>query len=457
MTDLVFVYGTLGLMVATLVIHAARRTFDPFAPVWLFFVGYSQIYVFQAITYRAWALEARGSEVVAWANFRAVWALAWFLLVYHLGIGRAIARWLPRPPSTWSPTFVVSITPPLILWGLLCAGMVLRSSAGAGEMSAEESLFRSFPLMMLVAGILLVVTGRQPERPQPMLVAAGLMVSLGYVVIWMFNGKRSHSLLGLLSTLCAFYVSRGKRPAWPMLAATGIVGALVVSLALGWRGNNNYEPTFAGFGRYISEFSPASVLENLNLKGRESGDGSGEYKSYETEEYGGFLLMISTVPDLAGYDYGAPYLRCVSTFIPRILWPGKPLFGREQWIAAWVAGSEMPREETFTGPAIGILGAGQLNGGAIGTAILLACLAIVLRTAYEYFRLHEHVPWTQAWWALTYYNAWFMTVADDPLNWFYYSYGYSTLPPMVGLWILHKFFVKDAVTGAPDPSDPPHG
>lgn len=49
---------------------------------------------------------------------------------------------------------------------------------------------------------------------------------------------------------------------------------------------------------------------------------------------------------------------------------------------------------------------------------------------------------------LTYYNAWFMTVADDPLNWFYYSYGYSTLPPMVGLWILHKFFVKDAVTGA---------
>ena len=88
--------------------------------------------------------------------------------------------------------------------------------------------------------------------------------------------------------------------------------------------------------------------------------------TYETEEYGGFLLMMDTVPEKSDYDYGENYLRVFSTFIPRIIWPTKPLYGREQWINAWIAGSEMKRDEDFTGPAIGLLGATQLNGGAVG-------------------------------------------------------------------------------------------
>ena len=35
----------------------------------------------------------------------------------------------------------------------------------------------------------------------------------------------------------------------------------------------------------------------------------------------------------------------------------------------------MERDDDFTGPAIGILGATQLNGGAIGTVIVLGCVA----------------------------------------------------------------------------------
>ena len=67
-------------------------------------------------------------------------------------------------------------------------------------------------------------------------------------------------------------------------------------------------------------------------------------------------------------------MRVFSTYIPRIIWPSKPLFGRSKWIGAWMAGSEMERNEDFTGPAIGILGATQLNGGALGTLIVLVAL-----------------------------------------------------------------------------------
>jgi hypothetical protein len=247
----------------------------------------------------------------------------------------------------------------------------------------------------------------------------------------MFNGKRSHSLIGLLATVCAFYLTRLKRPSWPVLITTGLVGSLVVTIAIGWREGTNYQRSVAGFVQYLADFRPEKILVSLNMKDE---DDAPEIKTYETVEYGGFLLMMDTVPDKSDYDYGENYLRVFSTFIPRMIWPSKPLFGRNKWVSAWIAGSEMERDEDFTGPSIGILAATQLNGGAIGTLVVLACIAFVLRSAHEYLRLYPDVPWVQFWWAITYYNAWFMVVTDDPLVWFYYNWGFSTFPVVLIAW-----------------------
>ncbi|HEV3163600.1 MAG TPA: hypothetical protein VGZ22_06130, partial [Isosphaeraceae bacterium] len=111
-----------------------------------------------------------------------------------------------------------------------------------------------------------------------------------------------------------------------------------------------------------------------------------------------------------------------------------------------IAGSEFPREISFTGPAISVLGATQLNGGAWATLIVLALLATLLRGGYEYYRLYAHSPWAQAWWALTFFNAWLMTVNDDPFVWFYYLYGHTILPPMVFLWIYHRLVRQASVS-----------
>jgi hypothetical protein len=439
--ELVYVYAMAAVIVGLGLSQMALRRFDPFAPVWLFLAGYAQVYVVQAISYHDYALRARGADLTAEANLRALWALGWFLLVYYSGIGRMIASRLPRPPRAWSPGLICAIAPPMIVWGLACSGFALRAGGSEeGVVSQEENLLRQFPIMMLVAGILLVVTGRQPSAPRPALTAAGLAVAAAYVMIWMFNGKRSHSLIGVLTTVAAYYLPRGRRPNIAVLAATGLAGAMVVSLALGWRDNYRYERSFAGFFQFVGDFDPESILVNLNVKGRHDDQkDSRDEESYETEEYGGFLLMMHTVPAKAAHDYGASYIRLVSTYIPRLVWPDKPYFGREQWVAAWIAGSAQPRDATFTGPSIGLLGATQLNGGATATAIVLGVLAILLRTGYELFRLYADVPWTQAWWALSYFTAWLMTVNDDPFVWFYYLYGHTTLPPLVFLWFVYKF------------------
>jgi hypothetical protein len=446
MNDQQLVYTLAGLIALVLAIGAVRKSFDPFAPVWLFLVGYFHVYVIQPISLREWALTVRGADVVTEANFRALWALPWFLAVYYSGIGKAVASRLPRPPGAWSVGAVLLSCPVLLAWGFYCTWtvIVMEWAADLSDLSAEEALFRSFPFLMMVAGILLIISGRQPSAPRPLLLAAGLAVASAYVVMWMYNGKRSHSVIGVLSTVAAWYITRRKRPSWPVLLSTAFAGSMVVAGAIGWRNNINYERSVSGFLQYAADFRVASILTSLNIEDGddEEGDVWGKPKSYETLEYGGFLLMMDTVPEKSEFDYGANYLRVISTFIPRIIWPDKPLYGREQWVKAWQAGSELKRDDSFTGPAIGILGACQLNGGATGTLIVLAVVALLLRTSYEYFILYDAVPWVQAWWALSYFNAWLMVVADDPMNWFYYNWGVTCFPILVFLWITNRLFPR---------------
>ncbi len=63
---------TTGTIIALLIVSQIfRKGFDPFAPVWLFLMGYTQVYVVQAIMYREYALRVRGEEVVTAMNLRA--------------------------------------------------------------------------------------------------------------------------------------------------------------------------------------------------------------------------------------------------------------------------------------------------------------------------------------------------------------------------------------------------
>ena len=298
-----------GLMVLYFLHQVVSRKFDPFAPVWLFLVGYLQVYVFQAFNFHDWAVEVRGKDLVTAANFRSFWAFLWFLLVYQLGPTRIMARILPRPPVNWSTLLPAVICPPLIVWGLFCANMFVEGDAPTVEsFSSEEALFRSFPFVMLVAAVMLVITGRTTQTTRPAYLALGLLAGAAYVAIWMFNGKRSHSLMGLLATVCALYLTRLKRPSWPVLITTVVLGALVVTIALGWREASNYQRTVAGFMQFVGDFKPEKILVNLNVKDE---DEAVEFKSYESYEYGGFLLMMDTVPEKSPYDYGENYIRVV--------------------------------------------------------------------------------------------------------------------------------------------------
>ena len=445
--DQLYVVGTASVVTALFAWQVVSRRFDPFAPVWMFLVGYLQVYVIQATTLRDWALMIRGMDVVSAANARALWALLWFLAVYYSGVGKAIAGALPNPPGAWSLPTIGMLSPALAALGFYSASMVMNQLVDAASVSPEAALLYSFPFLTNVAAILLIVTGRQPGSSRPLLLAAGLGVAAFYILLWMYLGKRSPALIGVLSSVCAFYVARRSRPSWPVLMATAFVAALFVALAIGWRNNVNYDRSASGFVEYLGDFRVSSILKSLNVDDDDESKDPSKYISQESLEYGGFLLMLDTVPEKADYDYGANYLRCFSTFIPRLVWPDKPLYGRDKWVAAWIAGSEMKRDEDFAGPAISILGASQLNGGSLGTLIVLGVVAVCQRAGYEYYRRHDSVPWVQAWWALIFYTAWFAVVNDDPTNWFYYNWGFTCLPVVGLLWVVNTFLPAPEAPG----------
>ena len=436
--DQLYTYATAAIIVGWIVFQACRKDFDPFAPIWVFLAGYFLIYVIQPISFRDYGLRARGPEIVTTAAIRALWALLWFMAVYYSGLARLFAGRLPAAPRGWSVPLVSGISPVLIVWGLICSGLLL-SGPRADEVSEEENLLRQFPIVMLVAANLMIVTGRQPDRPRPMFTTLGILTALAYAAIWIYNGKRSHAVFGLQTALCSYYVPRFRRPSLAVLGVSGACCVIAVALAIGWRSNYQYERDLGGFVQYLSDFDPQKALVVLNVKERSDvAPESKEALSKETEEWGGYLLMLATVPALSDYDYGSVYNRLWATYIPRIVWGDKPYYGRAEWLSAWQIGSEFPREPWFTGPAIGLLGAAQLNGGAIGTLIVVGVLALIMRTGYDYFRYHADCPWAQAWWALTYYNAWLTTANDNPAVWFYYVYGHTTLPPLIFFWVANR-------------------
>ena len=109
---------------------------------------------------------------------------------------------------------------------------------------------------MLVAAVMLVITGRTTQTTRPVSLTLGLLAGAAYVAIWMFNGKRSHSLMGLLATVCALYLTRLKRPSWPVLITTGVLGALVVTIAIGWREASIISGRWLGSCSSSAIFSP---------------------------------------------------------------------------------------------------------------------------------------------------------------------------------------------------------
>ena len=225
---------------------------------------HARIYVVQAISYHDWAVEGprRGAGLLD-GQLPGVLGPGVVPAGLSLGPGKAAgsAKVLPKAADAWSVAPVNLLCPlsDARSGASCCAGSILRGSTPrTGPTSAEAALFMSFPLFLLVAGVLLIVTGRQPDKPRPAYTAAGVAIAASYMLIWMFNGKRSHSLIAVLAGVCSFYIPRFRRPSFPVLIMTAVMGLMAVGIAIGWRYHSSRRGRTAR-SRGSSTSSPAST------------------------------------------------------------------------------------------------------------------------------------------------------------------------------------------------------
>ena len=167
---------------------------------------------------------------------------------------------------------------------------------------------------MMVAAVLLIVTGRTITRPAPTLPAVGsrgcssLRVDLDvqWQAIALADRRARHGLCllhftheaALMAGLDRHVVHRrtGRRDRHRLAKQSRIT-----------------ERSAAGFIHFLGDFKVASILESLNVSEGET-TAIRIFSLTRPTEYGGFLLMMDTVPEKSGYDYGANYLTCLLHF-----------------------------------------------------------------------------------------------------------------------------------------------
>lgn len=95
-----------------------------------------------------------------------------------------------------------------------------------------------------------------------------------------------------------------------------------------------------------------------------------------------FGIILTKVPSVIDYQYGATLLELFFWFIPRKWWPEKPLgYGL-------IFGSEFVPDSPLSGLSFitpSLIGELYLNFGGLGIAIGFYLMGILLRTCYEYF------------------------------------------------------------------------
>ena len=209
-----------------------------------------------------------------------------------------------------------------------------------------------------------------------------------------------------------------------------------MGIAIGWRHNDRLRTVLHRDSLSISRSSRSQrFLKVSTSRNREPH----ETKSHETTEYGGFLLMMDTVPRSRIMIMERTTCACFYLYpSDRLADQARSLAGPSGSVPGSLARNSIETRISLD-PAIGILGATQLNGGAVATLLVLAfacpsCSAPPtstsgsMRTSPGSSSGGRSPSSTHGSWSLS----------DDPMTWFYYNWGFSGFPIVVFLWWTHR-------------------
>src|SRR5215475_5639810 len=301
-----------------------------YGQVFLFLIGFR---FFMPVAVR-WIVRQRNSGAVGTHRFApeqilitagAIWFLLLIIGVYRLN-GDVI-----------SALFPVDSRAGATMWGRAA----IESSAGGFLIASAGYVFNAITAFL---GVLIFFQRTTFWR----LVAGGMfVVSLPY---FLFEGARSHFLAVILPFIIT-YLFYGRHP---LVIRLAILAVAFVCLNEGFK----FVVAFRDTGGYREVLASENPYELMNEDARTSGLNM-------IQE----LCFVNAYLETGGTSpaYGARYLNELLNFIPRVIWPSKPMIGIDY--AKW-RGFESEHDENGelgvnTTVSTGMIGGGVLNFGRL--------------------------------------------------------------------------------------------
>ena len=239
-------------------------------------------------------------------------------------------------------------------------GMNVISRPSFGSVLNTAGLFWLFPL--LYGGIYawsLAIINDWSERGY-----ARRLHVLGLIVVVIFVFLLTSSKASMLTAVIIIFVARhySVRP-MPGKVLVGTAVAFLVLLPMLY-----LHRAYGLGGGFLSHFQPKILLTGFMLFIN---------RSYLADSLGAILLYT---PAVYNFQFGKPWLELFYFWIPRGLWPDKPLSAGYRFGETYLSSYPEAGHSFFT---VSLVGDGYLNFGVVGIIVLMSVLGFSLRLFYD--------------------------------------------------------------------------
>lgn len=293
------------------------------------------------------------------------------LIGYGIPLGRILAGALPRPRHEWPLPTGVAIAAVLIPlgWAVYLGGQfkIIPREAGSGLLGViAKGTTSGIALLMLLY-----------LRYRSRFVLMALWAAIPPTMFFNFFTGSKGLFLAPLATVAVTYagVERRFRIRWV------VGGVLVVSLL--YPVSNFYrEVILQGFTKGAIDVLRDPKQSLSRLSGYASQFEAGEYllagltaTSSRFDGLGITAIIVRDTPKLVPYQGGWSIGHIFIAYIPRVLWPGKPMLTCGQWVTDNYGGGQIAGVRSSTGPSwVGELFFNFGIAGVIGGMLLLGLL-----------------------------------------------------------------------------------
>ena len=394
--DVVLIIFIAAIALGPVLIRKLRRSFDPFAPVFLSSLAILALFVIRPLydiyhfRYTFLGNPVRATYTAALAA--ACCAALFFQIGYHLHIGQRAAARLPAPARLYSPASLILASGAFALVG---AAFILLGAHFEGGMTAllvnrQRSVGAVPPIvaqgfLICVASLLILLSVETRLRGLVRLLAvvpAGLIL-----VVALPGGNRRYLLSALLAIGVVVYLRRDARPS----LRTVVVAVLLLLYLI-------VQPVRESRVGGISY--PSAVVKGVEHPMRAVD------ALFTTGDTG--MIDIVALEIAALRSHGVPWqhgrellTQSVLAPIPRGLWSGKPQKMRNLLIARYWSPSGNGRCTAYglqrgICPTLSFVGEAYSDFGLLTASLYALMFGIASRASYEYLRRYRHNPYVQA-------------------------------------------------------------